>query len=146
MIISFAGHSKMPTDKKIKSILKKQLENNIQSDKPTICYLGGYGDFDNLCALLCKELKETYNNIEIVYVSPYITSKQLQNPNWFDYSIYPPIENTPLKFAISKRNEWMINKSDLVIVYVDHNFGGAYKSLQTAKRKKKKIINIYDLI
>ena len=151
MIISFVGHANIPSNPKIKNILKNQLENNIKSDEPIICYLGGYGNFDDLCTRLCKELKETYNNIEIVYVSPYITSKQLknqetQNLNYFDYSIYPPIENTPPKFAISKRNEWMIDKSDLVMAYVQHNFGGAYKSLLIAKRKKKKIINIYDLI
>jgi len=63
-----------------------------------------------------------------------------------DMSIYPPIENVPLRFAILKRNEWMMKNADLIIAYVKRNYGGAYKSLQVAKRKKKKIINIYDLI
>ena len=60
----------------------------------------------------------------------------------YDSSVYPPIENVPMRFAINKRNEWMINQADLVIAYVDHTFGGAYKTLQYAKRKKKQIINL----
>ena len=148
MIITFAGHSIIPNDPKIKTTVQQQIENNILTFESIICYLGGYGQFDNLCAHICKELKQKYSNIEIVYVTPYISSEKSTNPilNTFDYSIYPPIENTPPKFAISKRNEWMICKSDIVIAYVDHNFGGAYKSLQIAKRKKKKIINIYDFL
>lgn len=60
--------------------------------------------------------------------------------------LYPPIEKVPLKFAISKRNNWMVENSDLVIAYVNHSFGGAYKTLQAAKRKKKRIINICDFV
>ena len=64
------------------------------------------------------------------------------NSGLYDDSIFPPIEKTPLKFAISKRNEWMIKNSDLIIAYVNHTYGGAYKSLSTAIRMKKKILNI----
>ena len=63
-----------------------------------------------------------------------------------DTSIYPPIENVPLKFAISKRNEWMMTNADIIIAFVNRGYGGAYKSLQAAKRRKKKIINICELI
>ena len=59
-----------------------------------------------------------------------------------DASIYPPIEEIPERLAIIKRNEWMISRSDLVIAWVDHSFGGAYKTLSFAKAKKKRIINL----
>lgn len=64
----------------------------------------------------------------------------------YDDSIYPPIEEMPLKFAISKRNEWMVRNCDLVIAYVNHNYGGAYESLKAAKRVGRAIINIADFI
>ena len=35
----------------------------------------------------------------------------------YDSTLYPPLENVPYKFAISKRNEWMINESDLIIAF-----------------------------
>ena len=39
----------------------------------------------------------------------------------------------------------MVTNADIIIAYVNRNYGGAYKSLQVAKRKGKKIINIYNL-
>ncbi len=72
--------------------------------------------------------------------------KEMINEGMYDEVIYPPIENTPKRFAISKRNEWMIKSADIVIAYVKTSYGGAYKSLQIAKRQKKRIINICDLI
>ena len=44
----------------------------------------------------------------------------------YDESIYPPIENVPPKFAIAKRNEWMMTNADFIIVYVKYNRGGAF--------------------
>ena len=68
----------------------------------------------------------------------------MQNCGFCDTSIYPPIEQVPPRFAISKRNEWMMANADLIIAYVNHEYGGAYQSLRVAKRRKKKIINICD--
>ena len=152
MIITFAGHSFISSKDKIKKIVKEQMRNNIKDSTSVTCYLGGYGDFDALCANVCRELKQEFTFIEIVYVTPYISLseqtkiKEMQKYGLYDASIYPPIESTPPKFAILKRNEWMIEKADIVITYVDRNFGGAFKSLQTAKRRKKKVINIFDLL
>ena len=39
-----------------------------------------------------------------------------------------------------------MSNADLVIAYVDRDYGGAYKALCVAKRKKKKIINLCDVI
>ena len=60
----------------------------------------------------------------------------------FDSIIYPEIEKTPPRFAILKRNFWMINKADLVIAYVKHSWGGAAKSFNYAKKLNKKFINL----
>ncbi|MBQ7364673.1 MAG: hypothetical protein IJW46_03665, partial [Clostridia bacterium] len=87
-----------------------------------------------------------------VYVTPYISLseqakiKELLKYGLYDESLYPPIENVPLRFAISKRNEWMMTNADLVVVYVNQQYGGAYTSLQVARRKKKKIVNICDFL
>ena len=151
MVITFVGHSRILNQNRVKEIVKKEIESNI-TDSGGICYLGGYGDFDNICALACKELKSTCNQIETVYVSPYITLAEqkkiedLKQNGFCDSSLYPPIEKVPLRLAILKRNEWMVKNSDLVIAYVDHSFGGAYKALQVATRSGKRIINICDFL
>ena len=153
MIISFIGHSFVPSQDTVKLFVKEQIENSISGVGDVTFYLGGYGDFDGICACVCRELKSKKQNyIELVYVTPYITLsaqkkiKEMQSFGLYDSSIYPPIERTPPKFAISKRNEWMINNSDLIIAYVNREYGGAYKSLRYAKRKNKKIINICDYL
>ena len=152
MTITFAGHSFISSNNKVKEMVKEQIRNNIIDVKLVTCYLGGYGDFDEICARACRELKQEYYGIEAIYVTPYISLseqekiKEMQSYGLCDTSIYPPIENVPLRFAISKRNEWMMTNADLIIAYVNRSYGGAYKSLQVAKRKKKKIINIYDLL
>lgn len=151
MTISFAGHSFVPSRDATKEIVKEQIRKNVVKDDITVCYVGGYGDFDIICALACRELKKEGYYIEIIYVTPYIDLsgqskiKEMQKQGLCDTSIYPPIENVPKRFCISKRNEWMMTNSELIIAYVNHDYGGAYKALQVAKRGNKRIINICEL-
>ena len=148
MIISFAGHSAVPSKDAVQKAVREQLLDIIGHTDHIVCYLGGYGDFDELCARVCKELKQTYTNIETVYVTPYISLseqakiKEMLKCGLYDATIYPSIEGTPPRFAITQRNKWMMSCADVVIAYVNRDYGGAYKSLQYAKRSKKKIINI----
>lgn len=152
MTIAFAGHSVIPDINGVKAVVKDIIKEYIVESESITIFIGGYGGFDKACADVCKALKEEYDNIEVVYVTPYLTIseqekiKQMQYLRLCDSSIYPPIENTPPRFAISKRNEWMMTNADLVIAYVNHDYGGAYASLKVARRKKKKIINICDII
>ena len=152
MIIAFAGHSFISSSNRVKEVVKEQIMDSIIEVANVTCYLGGYGDFDGICANACRELKQEYHRIELVYVTPYISLSEqakiaeMQRCGLCDTSIYPPIENVPLRFAISKRNEWMMTNADLIIAYISRNYGGAYKSLQVAKRKNKKIINVYELL
>ena len=152
MVISFAGHSAICSGTRIKEIVKSQIVNKIPREEKVTFYLGGYGAFDEICAQVCRDLRKEYKNIELVYVTPYISLssqrniKEMQRCGLCDTAIYPPLENVQPKFAISKRNEWMIANSDIVIVYISHSYGGAYNSFKFAQRKKKKIINVFDLI
>ena len=60
----------------------------------------------------------------------------------YDEIIYPEIDSVPLKFAISKRNEWMVKQADYVIGYVCTHYGGAYKTLLYAHKHKKPYTNL----
>ena len=48
------------------------------------------------------------------------------------------------KLAITKRNEWFANNSDLLIVYVLRDKGGAANCLKTAEKQKILTVNIAD--
>ena len=152
MIIAFIGHSFVPSGAKVKERVKEEIRKNILKESHIMCYLGGYGGFDEICACACRELKKECGRIEIIYITPYFSLsdqekiKEMERYGLYDASIYPPIENVPKRFAILKRNEWIMSNADLVIAYVDRDYGGAYKALCGAKRKKKKIINLCDVI
>lgn len=150
MIITFIGHSKILSSVECKDFLLNAIVSNISYDTATFFYCGGYGDFDILCANTVKELKKIYNNIKSFFVSPYMGGtyqkhlKEIIDSGLYDEILYPELENVPYKFAIIKRNHYMIDKSDLVIAYVRYNWGGAYKALNYAKSKNKRIINLLD--
>ena len=50
MKITFAGHSRISMNDSIKEMVKDQIRNNINDTEAVTCYLGGYGDFDDICA------------------------------------------------------------------------------------------------
>ena len=148
MIITFVGHGTLNISNELSDKIKKAIEDNIAEKDHVTFYCGGYGDFDNHCARLCREIKATYPKCEVVFVTPYLTSSQqakmkyLLDMKLYDTTVYPPLENVLPRFAISKRNEWMVEQADLVIAFVAHEYGGAYKTLRYAERKKKKIIQL----
>ena len=145
MIITFCGHSNCLFSDEEKEKLKQLLIKETRKNPPCKFYLGGYGDFDSLCLRTLRELKTDLPNIELLFITPYLDknySKLELAKYYYDDVIFPPIENVPRKFAILKRNEWMVEQADLVIAYVKYSWGGAAKTLEYAKRKKKRIINI----
>ena len=151
MTISFAGHADILSGDHLKETLRAQLRPFLTANRIT-CYFGGYGGFDELCASVCRELKKEYPAIELVYVTPYLHPadqekvKALLRQGLYDASVYPPIEHVHPRLAILKRNEWMMQQADMVIVYVNRSFGGAYRSLRVAQRAKKTVINVCDFL
>ena len=140
MIVTFCGHGKETYTDEIKKKLYDTVETLIKQGADEFL-LGGYGNFDMLAARTVKSLKEKYPHIKSVLVIPYIDRDF--DKSLYDCSEYPPIENVPKRFAISKRNEWMISKADIVIAYVAYGRSGASKTLEFAERKKKHIINLF---
>ena len=56
-------------------------------------------------------------------------------------TMYPEIEGHP-KFAIERRNRWLVDHSDFVLCYINHTWGGAYKFARLAERRGKTVINL----
>ena len=148
MIIAFCGHSQYTQteedERKIISLLTE-----LVGDCDAELYLGGYGFFDAFARICAKKYQETHPNTELVFVTPYITLDYQKNhldyaKNLYDTIVYPPIEDKPLKYAISYRNRWMVEQADFVIAYIAQPRGGAYKTYKHALRKKKTVFNICD--
>ena len=139
MIVTFCGHSNIYGDNGLEKRLVAVVEQLI-GEGANLFLLGGYGSFDSVAAGAVKEAKQQHPEIHSTLVLPYLD--RTFNEDLYDYSTYPPLEEVPRRYAISRRNEWMVDQADVVIAYVDHGWGGAAKTIEYAKRKKKRIINI----
>jgi len=139
LIITFCGHSKFYNTDIIKDRLTRELRSLSAQGTHTF-YLGGYGDFDLLAANVLQELKPEYPELESILILPY--PDRPADADLYDNAIYPPLENVPKRYAISHRNKWMIEQADMVIACVDHDWGGAAKSLAMARKKKLPVINL----
>ncbi len=149
MTVCFCGHSKLygNYDNIKTKCFEIVLEQVIKGADSFL--IGNYGDFDTLAAAVCLALKKEYPRIEVCLVLPYyrphIDDYTQQHYNRFDSVITPPLEDTPYRYRIVKANQYIIDQSDTVIAYVQSS-GGAAKTMQYAKRKKKQIINLADLL
>jgi uncharacterized phage-like protein YoqJ len=149
-IITFCGHKDISDGQLILNKLVETLEPYFKVETSLTFYCGGYGAFDSIASQAIDVLRKTYPEIKIekIYVTPYITASCKEKldvlKNYYDEIVYPPLENVPPRFAISRRNEWMVENSDIVIAYVKHSWGGASRTLTYAKRKHKQIIFISD--
>ena len=146
MIISFFGHATFLRTEEIEKRLLSVLQDQV-GDAPCEFFLGGYGGFDEFARTCCEKYKKEHPNVRLVFVTPYITPEYQRNQldyrkDSYDEIVYPPIEDKPYRFAISYRNQWMVQQADLVITFVQSSFGGAYQSYCYAKRRNKTIINL----
>lgn len=139
MIVTFCGHKDIYGADWLQDKLVKTVEQLIREGADTF-YLGGYGGFDSLAASTVKEMKQQHPEIRSVLVLPYLDRQY--NDAFYDETTYPSLEEVPRRYAISRRNEWMVDQSDVIVAYVDHGWGGAAKTLEYARRKKKRIIQI----
>ena len=141
MIVTFCGHAQISQSEKIEKWLYAVTQKLIEQGATTF-YLGGYGAFDLLAASVLRAQKNP--QIELILVLAYLNTGR--NTSGYDSTVYPPLETTPRRFAISHRNRWMVEASDVVVAYVLHDWGGAATTLRCAKQKKKQIISYRDEI
>ena len=150
MVISFFGHAHFSGTKaweeRIISILGERI-----GEKRADIYLGGYGDFDEFAYLCCKKYQQRHPQVRLIFVTPYLTL--FKQTDYFKYLkmryneiVYPEIEDKPKKFAITYRNRYMVDASDLIVFYVACEWGGAYETYKYAKRKKKEVVNLTEIL
>ena len=122
--------------------LRNAIENMIRQGVYTF-YVGHQGRFDQTVFASLLQLKEIYPQIEISVVLAYLPTQKSECDLYHGYSIYPEgIELGLPKFAIERRNKWMIDRADYCLCWIDHTWGGAYKFVQMAKRRGVMIMNL----
>ncbi len=145
----FAGHSDVYNDE-IRKRIKETAEILIRDFDVKEFWVGNYGGFDGYATSAVQELKQLYNDIELILIIPYLTKdlieyKSIYDKKYDDICVAEIPETTPKRYHIIKANEYMVKSSDFLICYVNHSWGGAARTFEYAKRKKNiKIFNMAD--
>lgn len=110
----------------------------------TLLYCGGYGDFGQIVSDAIDLFRKQNPGFEFrkIFVTPYITPEYKLNKymkEFYDEILYPPLESVPPRLAISRRNRWMIDNSDLVIVYMEDPCGNTRNWIEYAYRRRKPV-------
>ena len=140
------GHRDIYETEKLEPTLQEAVADAIQRGC-TEFLTGNMGAFDSLFSRTVREAKKEHPNIKLVCVKPYFT-KELEEDkeyyyNYFDEIVIPEVcAGSPPQYAIPKRNQWMVEQSDLILFYVFKHYGGAYNAKEYAQQRHKDIIEL----
>jgi uncharacterized phage-like protein YoqJ len=149
---TFAGHREI-YGRNIESSIELAIESILKKDNSFVFYSGDMGEFDKMCSAAVRTAKRRHPELDIklMVVLPYMMAKVNTDKdfykNLYDDIIIPmELSDAHYKSAITKRNRWIIDRSDCLIAYVYRDFGGAYTTLKYANRMNKEIINLADTL
>lgn len=139
MTVTFFGHRSAPQD--IASPLRNVLVDLIENKGANRFFVGNEGNFDKTVQRVLQELASMYSHIQYTVMLAYMPSNHIHYYQEEMHSALPEgMETVPPRFAISYRNQWMIEHSDTVVTYVTHSIGGAAMYEKLSKKKGKQLI------
>ena len=128
------GHRDAPPE--ILPGLEQAVETEIQKGT-TIFYVGNHGNFDSFAAVALKRAKQRHEGVVVMLLLAHHPAERTTAvPEGFDGTYYPPLENVPHRFSLSRANQYMIKVSDSVICYAKY-CGNARKLWELAMRQRE---------
>lgn len=137
---TFFGHRECPDS--IKTRLREVLIDLITNHDVDLFYVGNQGQFDAIVRSVLRELKKEYPQIDYAVALAYMPGEPTEYDNYSDTMLPDGIESVHPRYAISWRNNWMLQKSDYIVTYITHSWGGAAQFAEKAKSQKKIVINL----
>ena len=133
---TFFGHRDTPES--VKPFLRAAITKLIEEKDVRLYYVGSQGNFDKMAQSQLNELSKIYP-IQYYVVLAYMPKKEAFAETV--QTIYPEgLETVPKRYAISKRNRWMLQQSQTVITYVRNDIGGAAQFKEMAQKMGKIMI------
>ena len=112
--VSFIAHRQIDRFR----FVEEQLDRIISEKEYVECYVGRNGDFDTMIASAVKRGQKAYvvANSSLILVLPYSVADMEMLEQFYD-EIWLPEElyKVHYKSAITKRNEWFVKNSDLLV-------------------------------
>ena len=138
MVCTFLGHRDTPSS--VRARLIKEIHNLID-EGVTEFLVGNNGGFDLMVQGVLEEASRKNPKIKYSIVISKLGEAAISGTQ--NATLFPEgLELAIPRFAISKRNEWLLKNSQILIAYVKHKGTNAYNLLQKAARLGLKIINL----
>ena len=143
--VAFFGHRDLCDLNRIDERLMPLLRQLIWDKDYVVFMVGRNGGFDEYVASVIKRAQREYgvDNNELTLILPYEVANLADYETYYDGILIPEcLEGVHPKGAISKRNRWMVEKADLVVVNVEREQGGAYRAKQYAEKLWTPVVNL----
>ena len=139
MVCTFFGHRDCA--ELDKAYVYKAVEDAIQ-EGADVFLVGHQGRFDRMVYACLRQLRKNYPQIEVNVVLSRLPENGDESIDKADTVFPEAVDNGLPRFAIDRRNRWMLRRADMVICYVKHSWGGAYKYVSLAVKQGKTVRNI----
>ena len=147
--VSFFGHRRLSDSLTTEKELQKVIRELLTTKEYVEFLVGCDGEFDQLVSSTVRRCKREIrdDNSSLVLVLPYETAEYRNNEESF-HEYYDEIEvcaesaEKHFKSAHQTRNRAMVDRSQLVIVCVEHKSGGAHTTMRYAERHNVQVINL----
>lgn len=149
--VTFFGHRFIDNPIRIENLLEKYIQKLLVEYEYVDFIVGRNGDFDQYAASAVLRVQKKYrsDNSALVLVLPYHTADYLNNKESYhryytDVEISYAASMAHSKAAIQIRNREMVDRADLILCCIEHEWGGAWQTVKYAAKRGKKIINLYN--
>ena len=133
-VCTFFGHRDCPDC--LRPRLREAVKELIRDAGVDTFYVGNQGRFDAMALGVLRELGRVYPHIRYGVVLAYLPQGETVPEAMFPEGL----ERVPPRYAISRRNDWMLNRADFVVTYVTHTWGGAAGYEKRAEKLGKHLI------
>ncbi len=136
--VSFIGHREVDDFSFVEEQVYNIVADLLRLKEYVEFYVGRNGEFDTLVASVIKRAKrEIWDcNSSLILVLPYHVANTEDLEKFYDEVVCPQeLDGVHYKSAITKRNEWLVEHSDLIVSYVVRDYGGAAQCLKKAKQR-----------
>lgn len=131
-ICCFIGHRKLNTTQDFINKLYAVIEDLIINKYVDTFLFGSKSEFNNICYEAVSKFKETYPYIQRIYVRaeyPYISEDyKAYLLERYEDTYYPQNLLNSGRAVYVKRNQEMIDKSDICVIYYDEKYQPTHKS------------------
>ena len=154
---SIIGHRKIQNQHIVNALTEKVVRKLLTEMNVSSFLFGSKSNFNDICYDIVSKLKPEYPFIKRIYVRaeyPYVSAEYMEYLNTlFEESYYFNSNSKSSKLNYIKRNEHIIDNCDLCLFYFDKNYvpttktnSGTHLAYNYAIKKKKEIINVFDML